>query len=107
MAVGMMRKIQYKNHSTVSLPSGGTKDVYTLGETDWAEISNETFSKGANGLQVQDDETYQFKVRWRENLDINSKTIVVYNGKEFVLVAPPKNENERNFYYILIGRART
>lgn len=105
--VGRMRKIQYKVPTTVDLPSGGTRTTYALGETDWAEISNETFSKGANGLQVQDDETYQFKVRWRQDLNITSKWIVNYNGKDFALVAPPKNDNERNFYLILIGRAKT
>ncbi len=90
---------------------GGGKDGRGFNQTDetllftgWAEVSNPTGYRDWQNGQPQIGNTKQFRVRNNRQLELDSKTRIIYDGKRYTVDSIIR-EKEKSFYWIIRATA--
>ncbi len=98
-----IKVITYKVPTFTPTDSGGTKETYANGATDFASVTNLNDRLEVVALQHVQGGLMQFNIRYRESLLITDKWLINYDGNDYKITAISK-EKERNFYYKVIAK---
>ena len=86
--VGDLRHlISLQNSTNTSDGAGGFTQSYSTIADVFASINpkkgTETFSDGAQGMQVENPVTHEIFIRYRDDITINNTTKIVFGTREF------------------------
>lgn len=103
--IGKRVPIKLVNQTPVLTGSNWVNNDTTLLNT-WADLKTRNGFRGVENGQVQLGQFFEFRFRYREEIDINANTRLIYDGKRYTVHSIQK-ENGKKFYWIVTCQSKT
>lgn len=103
--IGSMKPVKLVDETPTKSGANWLAGNVTILNT-WAEVKVKNATRVVQGNQVVLDKFFEFRFRYRGDIELNANVRLIYNGKKYAVQSLTR-EDEKNFYWKLLAEAKT